>query len=120
MLSRFLEDVIDKKLGIISPEKVSEIMHISLTDLSHVAAVSRNTMRDNPASEKVQASLGVIARIITQATDMLGGDRDRAIIWFRHQPLSGFEYKTAEDLVEEGHADAVLKHLDMLADGGYA
>jgi hypothetical protein len=34
--------------------------------------------------------------------------------------LQGFDRKTAEQLVSEGHAQAVLKHLELLSEGGYA
>lgn len=61
-----------------------------------------------------------VARIITIASDLLGGDVAKAIAWFRHQPLSGFDGRTAEELVVAGHADAVLAHLETLRDGGYA
>jgi hypothetical protein len=41
-------------------------------------------------------------------------------VWFRYQPLSGFEGQTAEELYAEGHTQAVLAHLESLRDGGYA
>ena len=79
----------------------------------------RNTLARKPQSDRVQARLGEIARIIGLAADLIG-DADRAVIWFRHQPLQGFDHKTAEQLVAEGHGDAVRKHLEVLAEGGYA
>jgi len=59
------------------------------------------------------------ARIIELAA-ALSGDEDAAIAWFKYQPIVGFGGKTAEQLVGEGHADAVLWHLDTLEAGGVA
>ena len=73
-----------------------------------------------PGIPAVQARLGEVARVVATAADLLGGDTPRAIVWFRHQPLAGFDGRTAEELVAAGHTDAVLAHLEMLRDGGYA
>jgi uncharacterized protein (DUF2384 family) len=71
-----------------------------------------------PESPAVQEKLGQIAHIITHAAQLAGGDA-RAIIWFRHQPLSGWN-RTAEELVEEGLAREVLDDLDRHAEGVYS
>ncbi len=42
------------------------------------------------------------------------------MIWFRYQPIAGFDNQTAEDHVAAGHGDAALNHLEDLADGPYA
>ncbi len=68
----------------------------------------------------MQARLGEVARVIATASDLLGGDTAKPIVWFRHQPLSGFEGRTAEELYAEGHTQAVLAHLETLGDGDYA
>lgn len=119
MLSPFLTEVMDPQKGAISPHRLSDILHISLSHLSKLTQVHRNTLTRNPASPDVQQRLGEVARIISLAADLIG-DQQRAIIWFRHQPLSGFDNKTAEELVTAGHTDAVLEHLAMLSDGVYA
>lgn len=119
MLSPFLAQVMEPQKGVISPRRLSDVLHISLADLSKLTQLHCNTLSRNPESPEVQPRLGEVARIITLAADLVG-DRQRAIIWFRHQPLSGFDNKTAEQLVAAGHTDAVLEHLAMLSDGGYA
>jgi hypothetical protein len=40
-------------------------------------------------------------------------DADRVIVWFRHQPIAGYDGRTALRFVEAGHADAVLTHLGI-------
>lgn len=119
MLSSFLTEIMEPQKGIISPQRLSSALHISLVRLSQLTQLHRNTLTRHPESPDVQKRLGNLARIISQATELVG-DQQRAIIWFRHQPLSGFDYKTAEELVASGYADAVLEHLAMLSDGVYA
>ena len=60
-----------------------------------------------------------IARVIAKATE-LTGDETQAVDWFHHRPVSGFGGVTAEQLVREGHAGAVMDHLTDLENGGYA
>jgi hypothetical protein len=120
MLTPFLESVTDRRGGMISPQRVGEALHLPLTEVARLANVHRNTLTQKPASPLVQARLGEVARIIAAAAELLEGDTGRAIIWFRHQPLAGFDGATAAELAASGHGDAVLTHLEMLRDGAYA
>jgi len=119
MRSPFLAEVMEPQKSVISPQRLSSVLHISLARLSKITQLHRNTLTRHPESPEVQQRLGEVARIISLAAELVG-DQQRAIIWFRHQPLSGFDHKTAEELVAAGHADAVFEHLAMLSDGVYA
>jgi uncharacterized protein (DUF2384 family) len=119
MLNAFLADITEPRRGFISPRRLSRALRMPVGDLARVAHLHRNTLATRPDSERVQTRLGEIARIVALAAE-LTGDHGRAVVWFRYQPLAGFEHKTAEQLIAEGHADAVLKHLEMLSDGVYA
>jgi uncharacterized protein (DUF2384 family) len=118
MFNAFLEQVTDQ--GLISPQRVGDALRVPLAQVARLANVHRNTLAQNPGAPIVQARLGEVARIIAAATDLIDGDTGRAIVWFRHQPLAGFDGRTAEELVVDGHAQAVLAHLEMLRDGAYA
>ena len=120
MLTTPLEAVYDPGLHCISPEKVAATLRISLSEVARMADVHRNTLARAPGSPKVQARLGEVMRILTTATELLGDDVGKAAVWFCHQPLAGFDGQTAEELVTAGHAAAVLTHLSMLRQGGYA
>ncbi len=120
MLSSFIDDVTDARSRLLSPERMSEALRLPLAQLARLVKVHRNTLRQRPESPAVQARLGEVVRIVAAAADLMGGDTGRAIIWFKHQPLAGFDGQTAEELVAAGHADAVLAHLEMLRDGVYA
>lgn len=73
---------------------------------------------EGPDSQAVQENLGQIARIIARAAD-LTGEEGRAIIWSKYQPLPGWG-KTAEQLIEAGHVEAVLEDLERMAEGVYS
>jgi uncharacterized protein (DUF2384 family) len=117
MLAAFLEDVRDADR--ISPQRLGSRLRMPLSRLAEVTRLHRNTLSGNGASPAAQERLGEVARIVARAA-LLAGDEGRAIIWFRHQPLSGFGDRTAEQLVADGHADVVLGYLDELQAGGYA
>lgn len=117
MLDAFLESVIDQKAGFIVPGQIGEALHMNMEQLARTVGLHRNTMR-NPRSPQVQERLAEVAQIISRAAELAEGE-GRAVAWFRYQPLPGFSNKTAEALVGEGKAAAVLQYLDELDDGGY-
>ena len=120
MLSSYLETVTDRRRRIISPTRVGASLRMSLAEVARLAKVHRNTLTRTPTSPVVQERLGEIARIIAAAAELIDDDTGRAIIWFRHQPLAGFDGRTAAELTEAGQGAAVLAHLEMLRDGIYA
>ena len=119
MLTGFIADVTESKEGGISPKRLSERLRMPISGkdgLSSLVKLHRNTLTRSPGSAKVQRRLGEIAKILAYAAD-LNGDKARAAVWFRYQPLHGFDNKTAEDLVRGGHGGAVMKHLENLYHG---
>jgi len=113
MLAAFWDDI--REGDMIDPRRMAERLRLSMTRLSLLAHLNRNTMTAHPVRPAVQTKLGGIARIIARAAE-LAGDEDKAIIWFKHQPLPGFG-KTAEELVQDGHADIVIEDLNRMAAG---
>lgn len=106
-----------REAGVLSPQRMSQRLHLSLVDFARLARLHRSSL-GRPASTIVQAQLEPIARILTQA-EVLTGDAERAIIWFRHQPIAGHAGRTAQDLVGQGYYDAVFAYLEDLRDGAY-
>jgi uncharacterized protein (DUF2384 family) len=117
VLTALLADI--RERDFVSPQRMSHRLRLPLADLARLAHVHRNTLAQRPGSPAVQKSLEPVVRILA-AAEQLTGDADRAIVWFRHQPIAGHDGKTALQLVEAGHADAVLAHLEDLRDGAYA
>ena len=117
MLTSLLSDIRDRDF--VSPERMGLRLKLQLGDIARLAHVHRNTLARNPDSTLVQKGLEPVVKILAAAEE-LTGDADKAIIWFRHQPIVGHDGLTAMDLVEAGHADAVLAHLEDLRNGTYA
>ena len=120
MLSEVLEAVSDPHSGSIDPERFAQTLMVPVTRVAQFSHLHRNTLKRNPDSPLVQERLGEITRIIADAADLMGGSKGKAVSWFMHQPLAGFDGKTAVELVQDGQSGAVRAHLNMLRDGVYA
>ncbi len=117
MLTTLLIDIREKDF--VSPHRMSARLRLPLAELARLAHLHRNTLTKQPASAMVQKGLEPVVRIL-MAAEELTGDADKAILWFRHQPIAGHDGQTALQLVEAGHAQAVSDHLNDLRDGLYA
>ena len=111
----FLKDP-DMPAPVLSPKRFSLAMHIDLQTLAEQAHVHRNTITRAPGSRGVQDFLREALRVIKAATD-LNGDLNKALFWYRNEPLSVFGYKTAERLVSEGRVDALLRYVASIEAG---
>jgi hypothetical protein len=115
MLSGFVESLQEPRTPYISPQRFSKLLGVQIGSLAGLAGVHRNTLR-NPASERLQDRLRDMVKVISAAAQ-LTGDIDRALYWFKNEPIADYRHKTAAELVGDGHADAVLTHLEDLANG---
>ena len=106
----------DSPAPLLSPRRFSAALHIDLQTLAEQAHVHRNTLTRSPGSRDVQDFLREALRVLKAATDLMG-DLDRALFWYRNQPLSAFGYRSAERLVSEGRSDDVLRYLASLEAG---
>ena len=105
--------------SLLSARLVAERLGVTLTDLASLVGVARNTLVARTGARKVDAALSPVVRILAMAAEMAGGD-DRAVIWFKHQPIPGWAGKTGYDLVREGKAAKVLAYLEAVRSGVYA
>lgn len=114
----FMDFLRDRELGAValSPKRFSEVFNVDLQTLAAQAHVHRNTLSRAPASESVQRFLREALRVIRAATD-LSGDVEKALFWYRNEPLQPFGYKTAEQLVSEGRTDDLLRYIASLEAG---
>ena len=101
---------------VLSPKRFSQALNIDLQMLAEQAHVHRNTISRAPGSRGVQDFLREALRIIKAATD-LTGDLNKALFWYRTEPLAVFGYKTAERLASEGRTDDVLRYVSSLEAG---
>ena len=100
----------------LSPKHFSLALHIDLQTLADQAHVHRNTISRAPASQGVQRFLRDALKVIKASSD-ISGDVRRALFWYRNEPLSAFDYKTAEQLVSEGRTDDLLRYITSIEAG---
>lgn len=103
----------------LSAKRVADHLGIPMSELAALVGVARNTLSAAVTGRKVDAALSPVVRILAMAGEMAGGD-DRAVIWFKHQPIPGWAGKTAFDLVREGKSEKVLAYLEAVRSGVYA
>jgi hypothetical protein len=106
----------DTAAPVLSPRRFSQALNIDLQTLAEQAHVHRNTISRAPGSRGVQDFLREALRVIKAATD-LNGDLNKALFWYRNEPLSVFGYKTAERLVSEGRTDDLLRYVASIEAG---
>lgn len=113
-LLRQLKD--DVRPANISPTKFAEILDYPVRVVAELAHVHRNTVRNNPYSPDLQGYMRDAVRVLQAAAD-LRGDVNEALFWFKNHPIRDFDRKTADRLVADGKADAVLRYLRSLEAG---
>ena len=118
MLVDVVERVTSATDGPINPRSLGDYLHLEVGALSRLAHINRNTLTRNPTSSKVQEALRPVVEILSIATE-LTASQGKAVAWFLHQPLVDFDFKTPQELVTDGEAEAVKAHLRMLAHGVY-
>lgn len=91
-------------------------LNIDLQTLADQAHVHRNTVARAQKSALVQHFLREAIRVFRAATD-LSGDVHRSLFWYRNEPLTVFDYQTAETLVSAGRTDDVLRYIVSLEAG---
>jgi len=73
MLTAFLDQVTGPSQGGISPQRLSEALRVSLSEIARLAKVERSTLTHRPGPPAVRRRPGEIARIVTVAAELLGG-----------------------------------------------
>ncbi|MFC6839292.1 MbcA/ParS/Xre antitoxin family protein [Xanthomonas theicola] len=100
----------------LSPARVGDFFGFRVQELAERAHVHRNTPTTRPQAPQLQKYLQEMIRVLAVATEMTG-DVERAAFLLRNEPLRAFGYKTADTLVQEGKAEAVIAYLESLAGG---
>ena len=107
--------------GLIAADRLSHVLHITRAELAVAAGLSRDAVSKSTrvGSPATQARLRDIVEIMNRVRAWAGSPQ-QAFAWYRSQPLPSFGDQTAEALVKEGRGEAVKRHLDRIAVGGYA
>lgn len=109
----------DGQSAFLSARRVADQLGVTLAELAKLIGVARNTLTAKSSVRKVDGALSNVVRILSMASEMAGDD-NRAVIWFKHQPIPGWGGKTAFDLVGEGKSGKVLAYLEAVRSGVYA
>ena len=100
----------------LSPERLAEELEVPIQKLASLARVHRNTVSFSPASPKLQEAMVDVVRVLS-AAHALTGDIDRALFWFRNQPIADFDHFTPMQLVEQGKVQAVIDYIESISAG---
>lgn len=96
-----------------SVEHYAEIFGLSPTVFTRQVAVYRRSQPDAASASDAEATQRFIADVlrVILAVAESGVAVERAITWFRLEPLPTFEQQTAEQLVSQGQVEQVLQFL---------
>ncbi len=100
----------------ISPKRYGQVLRVDMQTLAAKAHVHRNTISRAPDAESVQRYLRESVRVMRAATDV-AGSIEKAIFWYKNNPLPTFDYKTPQDLVSEGRTEALIRYIQSLQAG---
>ena len=100
----------------LSPERLASELEVPMQRLASLARVHRNTVSLSPASPKLQEAMVDVVRVLSAAHE-LTGDIDRALFWFRNQPIADFDHFTPMQLVEQGKVQAVIDYVESISAG---
>lgn len=115
---RFLHYLQDSETGplSISPKRYGEVLRLDMQTLAAQAHVHRNTISRAPDAESVQRYLRDSLRVMRAAAD-IAGSVEKAIFWFKNNPLPDFDYKTPQELVSEGRTASLVRYIQSLQAG---
>lgn len=107
--------------GFINPKAFADKFHTTVKEVAVVSGLSPDTVakRHRVQSKASQKRLRDIVLILNRVLPWCGSPM-QAYAWYRSEALPSFGDMTAEELVKRGMADAVLKHLNRVAEGGFA
>ena len=119
LLGPVVQAVAEPEGRYLDPRRFLNLTGMQVQDLAALAGVDRNTVARNPHSPKVQNAVGAVVRLLESATEV-AGDLNRALLWYRHQPIEAYRFQTPAELVARGQVDAVIAYLDDMRHGTYA
>lgn len=107
--------------GVIATDRLTGELRITKIELANAAGLSREAVSKSARvkAPSTQSRLRDVVEIINRVLPWAGSVQ-QAFAWYRAQPIPSFGDQTAEDLVKEGRAEAVKRHLSRIAVGGYA
>lgn len=100
----------------VSPKRFGQVVGMDMQTLAAKAHVHRNTIDRAPESEGVQVHLRDSLRVIRAAVD-ISGSVEKAVYWFKNNPLPTFDYMPPQDVASEGRTDNLVRYVQSLQAG---
>jgi hypothetical protein len=104
-----------------SPGKIAQALRTTKGEIAETLGLGSDalTRKQRLAAPKTQTRLREMLEILNRV-EPLAGSLLGAYAWFRSEALPGFGGQTPDQMVREGHADWVHRHLDRIMAGGFA
>ena len=114
---RFVDFLIaDGKRPSISPTRFALVFGFDMQSFAAAAHVDCHTVTRAPESEKVQRYLRESISSLRAAADA-SRSIEKAIYWYKNNPIPVFDYKTGHQLVSEGRSQDLIRYLQSLRAG---
>jgi hypothetical protein len=107
--------------GVVAVDRVAAVFGMSKSQLAETVGLGVQALykADRASTPRTQARMREMLEIVSRVADWAGGT-ERAMAWYRAQPLAAFGGRTAEALVKNGKAGFLRDYLDSIAIGGFA
>lgn len=114
-LSQFAE------AGQFEPRKIASTLQTSADEIAMSVGLGKDALqrRARVVSDKTQRRLRELVEVLNKVAPRFGSEL-MAYAWYRSEPLSGFDGRTAMQLVKEGKAQQVLDYIDAVDAGIHA
>jgi hypothetical protein len=112
------DDLRDDSTGRLDAKKISELFGITLTSIAKMVGVRRQSLDENPSSEKAQPVLQLFERIARLRADPRLQSSESFKKWFQ-KSLPMFSGHSAAELFKSGKLDVVAQKVDQLLTGDF-
>jgi len=107
--------------GRFEPRKIAAALRTSAEEIAMTVGLGKDALRRRTRidSDKTQRRLRELIEVLNKIEPRFGSEL-MAYAWYRSEPLSGFDGRTAMQLVQEGKAQQVLEYIDAGDAGVFA
>ena len=107
--------------GYVSPRLLPDAFHATVKKVAELTglAVEAVSKKTRARSKRSQQRLHDMIMVLNRVTPW-SGTVFQAYAWYRSEPIPSLGDVTAQTLVGRGEAGAVMRHLERIAEGGYA
>lgn len=107
--------------GQFEPRKIAAVLRTSSDEIAMTVGLGKDALqrRTRINSDRTQRRLRELVEVLNKVQPRFGSEL-MAYAWYRSEPLSGFDGRTAMQLVQEGNTQQVLEYIDAIDAGVFA